>query len=398
MNVRQLYHTIRGVQDLAATERESTVSRSLRRRCWLWRRGFLSRSDAVYDLDESTYRDYVSDYQRYVRSKRINGTWSVALSNKLLFHRVMQPFDAHRMAVYGMLRDGTYHPIDDRVDGPAAGSAARHELADGGPALEAVSGTISGTESDRTEGRRERDAPHTTRNAAQRVVERLEAEERLVLKWVRGGGGNNVLLCTRTEDGYRVNGDQYAEVEFRSLVSNLDEYLVCEYVEQGPFGAALYPETPNTLRIITMYDEAAGEPFIAAAIHRIGTSDSAPLDNFTQGGLSAAIDPDSGTLSAGAQPPVDGEVEWHSRHPDTGVPIDGAQVPGWHRIRERLLEIAAGCSFVPYVGWDVIVTDEDGSFTVIEANSYPGLKSIQVHGPLLADDRVRRFYERHGVR
>ena len=390
VNVRQLYHAVRGVQDLAATERESAVSRPLRRRLRLWRRGFLTRSDAVYDLEESTYEDYVSDYQRYVRSKRINGTWSVALSNKLLFHRVMQPFDAHRMAVYGMLRGGTYHPIDDRVDGSAGGTAPPRELADGGSTLAAV----SEAEPDRTERAEASDA---TRNAAQRVVERLEDEGRLVLKWVRGGGGNNVLLCTRTADGYLVNGDPYAEAEFRSLVSSLDEYLVCEYVEQGPFGADLFPETPNTLRVITMYDEAAGEPFVAAAIHRIGTSDSAPLDNFTQGGLSAKIDRETGTLSAGAQPPVDGDVEWHSRHPDTGTRIEGARVPGWDRIRERLLEIADGCSFVPYVGWDVIVTDEEGSFTVIEANSYPGLKSIQVHGPLLTDDRVRRFYERHGV-
>ncbi|MEY7851003.1 sugar-transfer associated ATP-grasp domain-containing protein [Natrarchaeobius sp. A-rgal3] len=399
MNVRQLYHAARGVQGLAVTERESSVSRPFRRRLWLWRRGFLTRSDALYDLDESTADTYVNDYQRFVRSKRINGTWSVALSNKLLFHRVMQPFDAERMAVYGMLRDGTYHPVDDRNDEPAEPATKLHELADGGPSL----AVASGAERDRAEetrgGRASRDGQGAseTRNAAQRVVERLEEDEWLVLKWVRGGGGNNVLLCRRTEDGYLVNGDRYADAEFRSMVSNLDEYIVCEYVEQGPFAAELYPETPNTVRIVTMYDETAGEPFVAAAIHRMGTGDSGPLDNFSQGGLSAQIDRETGQLSAGAKLPVDGEVGWYARHPDTGTPIADAQIPGWRRIRERVLEIADGCSFVPYVGWDVVVTDDEGSFTVLEANSYPGLKSIQVHGPLLTDDRVRRFYERYGV-
>nr|WP_241175408.1 sugar-transfer associated ATP-grasp domain-containing protein [Natronolimnobius sp. AArcel1] len=382
---------------MAATERSSTVSRPLKRRLWLWRRGFLTRSDALYDLEESTYRDYVTDYRRFVRSKRVNGTWSVALSNKLLFHRVMQPFDAHRMAVYGMLRDGTYHPIDDSAE-----SVGPQELTDGGPA---ITGVPEPSVSHQQDGEQDQSVDTqgtqadnvTTRNAAQRVVERLEAEGRLVLKWVRGGGGNNVLLCTRTEAGYRVNGDSYTEAEFRSLVSTLEEYLVCEYVEQGPFAAGLYPETPNTLRIITMYDAAAGEPFIAAAIHRMGTSDSVPLDNFSQGGLSAAIDPETGELSNGAQLPIDGTVAWHSRHPDTDAQVEGAHVPGWSHIRERILEMADACSFVPYVGWDILVADDDGSFTVIEANSYPGLKSIQVHGPLLTDDRVRRFYERHGV-
>lgn len=378
MNVRELYHTVKGVQGLTETERESPITRPIRRRLWLWRRGFLSRSDVLYDLEEDTYRDYVSDYQRYVRTKRINGTWSVALSNKLLFHRVMQPFDDHRMAVYGMVRDGAFHPVDER--------GSRLEIADGGPTALEPAGGRSEQSSD-------------TRNAAQRVVERLENEPRLVLKWTHGGGGNNVLLCRRTDDGYRVNGDHYTGAELRSLVSDLEEYLVCEFVEQGSFAAELYPSTPNTVRVVTMYDEAAGEPFVAAAIHRIGTERSAPLDNFSQGGLSALVDLETGDLGAGGQlPDADNDdVTWHTSHPDTGTPIEGTRIPGWRRIRERLLEIADACSFVPYVGWDLIVTD-DGSFTVIEANSYPGLKSIQVHGPLLTDDRIRRFYQRHGVR
>ena len=386
MNVRTLYHTARAVQGLVGTEYDSDVSRSLRRRLWLWRRGFVSRSDAVYDLDAENYRDYVSDYERFVRTKQINGTWSVALSNKLLFHRLMQPFDAERMSVYGLLRDGTYHPIDDRRE--------RQEVPDGGPSVPGSIG-VGGRASEPPQSA----SPRTvTKNAAQRVVDRLEAEDRLVLKWVHGGGGNNVLLCSRADDGYRVDGDHYAEAEFRSLVADLDEYLVCEYVDQGSFPTALYPVTPNTIRLITMYDDVLNEPFIAAAIQRIGTTDSAPLDNFTQGGLSAAIDRETGELGPGARPPTDDGVEWHSEHPDTGMAIEGKRIPGWQRIRTRVLEMADACSFLPYVGWDVIVTDDDGGFTVIEANSYPGLKSIQVHGPLLTDDRVRRFYERHGVR
>ncbi|WP_246999670.1 sugar-transfer associated ATP-grasp domain-containing protein [Halosolutus gelatinilyticus] len=396
MNVRELYRTAKGLQGLASTEFESDGARSLRRRLWLWRRGFVSPSDAVYDLTESTYEDYLTDYQRYVGTRGINGTWSVALSNKLLFHRVMGPFDDYRMAVYGMLRDGAIHPVDGPSTAPESPTAGR-ELTDGGRAVPASNGADSETVAGSADGDRGPSAASATRNAAQRVVERLDDEGALVLKWVRGGGGNNVLLCERTDDGFLVNGDRYPETAFRSLVADLDEYLVCEFVEQGSFSAGFYPTTPNTLRVITMYDDEAGEPFVAAAIHRMGTAESEPLDNFTQGGLSAAIDRETGALSAGARPPVDGEVEWHSAHPDTGTQIEGERVPGWSRIRDRLLEIADVCSFVPYVGWDVIVTGEDGEFTIIEANSYPGMKSVQVHGPLLADDRVRRFYERRGV-
>lgn len=375
VNVRRIYRKFKGVQGLLATERASSIRPPLRRRLWLWRRGFLSRADALYDPDESTYRDYVTDYQRFVHTRGINGTWGVALSNKLLFHRLMQPFDAQRMTVYGLVRDGTWHSLEDDPVEP--------RVTDGGTLRAATEAAT--------------DDSIRSRNAAQRVTDQLERDGRLVLKWVHGGGGNNVLLCERGSDGYLVNGDRYEPAAFRSLVADLEEYLVCEHVEQGQFSADRYSETPNTLRILTMYDDDRGEPFVAAAIHRIGTPRSEPLDNFSQGGYSAEIDPETGVLGPGARLTGDGDVAWNARHHVTGATIEGARIPGWDRIRQRLLEMAERCSFVPYVGWDVIVTGESGSFTVIEANSYPGLKSIQVHGPLLTDDRVRRFYESHGV-
>ncbi|WP_436935602.1 hypothetical protein [Halovenus marina] len=50
----------------------------------------------------------------------------------------------------------------------------------------------------------------------------------------------------------------------------------------------------------------------------------------------------------------------------------------------------------PYIGWDVVVADTDGSFQVVEANSSPDVIN-QTHEPLLTDDRVVRFYEYHDV-
>lgn len=49
----------------------------------------------------------------------------------------------------------------------------------------------------------------------------------------------------------------------------------------------------------------------------------------------------------------------------------------------------------PYVEWDVVPTDEEGGFAVLEANSYSGMKALQVHRPLLDDERVKRFYDAH---
>jgi hypothetical protein len=379
MNVRDCYFRVNGMRELVNAERETSArSLSLWRRLSLWRKGFLSRSETLYDLESHDPGTYVSDYERYVRTKTINGTWSVALSNKLFFDWLMRSYEEHRMKVYGIVRGGRFHARDERRGPPATGT-------DGGsvPDLDAIVEPA-------TNG--------TVHHAGRWVADRLDRDERLVLKWVNGGGGNNVLLCSRTEDGYEINGERADRTALIRRVDDLDDYLVCEFVEQGSYAAAFYPETPNTLRLITMYDEDAGEAFIGAAIQRMGSTRSGSMDNFSRGGVNAKIDIETGALGPGVQLPTDDRgLEWDADHPDTGARIEGVQVPAWESIRDRICALATDHPMIPYVGWDLLVTDDEGSFTIIEANSYPGLKSIQVHGPLLADERVRRFYARHGV-
>jgi len=58
--------------------------------------------------------------------------------------------------------------------------------------------------------------------------------------------------------------------------------------------------------------------------------------------------------------------------------------------------MAAALHFIPYIGWDLLVT-EDG-FQVIEANNGPDLMLFQMHGPLLIDPRIRRFFQSHIAR
>lgn len=48
-----------------------------------------------------------------------------------------------------------------------------------------------------------------------------------------------------------------------------------------------------------------------------------------------------------------------------------------------------------YVGWDIIVTDD--GYKIIEGNNYSDVNLLQIHRPLLADPRVRRFYLYHGI-
>jgi hypothetical protein len=142
-------------------------------------------------------------------------------------------------------------------------------------------------------------------------------------------------------------------------------------------------------------DPDTGEAFVATAVHRFGNKDSIPVDNWSRGGLSSRIDLETGELGPGATYPRHGEVIFHDDHPDTGTRIRGVCIPGWSQLKHRLLDMAQAWSFIPYVGWDIIVADDDT--WLLEGNNYSDVNLLQVHGPLLRDPRVRRFYRYHGV-
>ncbi|ADJ16164.1 sugar-transfer associated ATP-grasp domain-containing protein [Halalkalicoccus jeotgali] len=353
---KRIYHTLRQFQTLAEIERESVefTSLSLAERVWYWRRGFLSRSAVLYDFERYGHEDYLTDYQRYIKTRGINGRFGYALDNKLMLYGLLSRFSARLPDLYGIVDGGTFRSIS------IAGER--------GP----------------------------TRPAIEWAAD-LEAGETAVVKWVIGGGGHSVLLLTRTDGGYRVNGDRISRTELRERFAAMDDYIVTGFSQQAEYADTIYSEATNTVRAVTMWDTERDEPFLARAVHRIGTDETKPMDNWSQGALGALIDPGTGELGEAVTYPDDGERRWRTDHPDTGTRIEGVEIPGWESIREGLLDVADSIPYLPYVGWDLVVTGR-GEFEIIEANNYPGMKSLQVHGPLCADERVERFYRDHGVR
>lgn len=351
------------------TQPSPPVPRTTRLR--LYRHGFRARAAHLYDFETYGFEDYLSDAARYVGAYYINGAWRDAVDNKLLCHLLLSEFDDHLPRVYGILKRGRLHTID----------AAELPRSDGGGV-----GRLMG----RPDG-----PPSSIPDGASWFVDLLQAEKRLVCKRFTGGSGKQVLVCTFDGEDYRVNAEPCTEEELRARIDGLEDYLVTEYVEQAPYAATVFPGSVNTMRVLTMYDETAGEAFVPIATHRFGTDRSGALDNFSRGGLSVGVDRESGTLGPGVQYlPPNHPAEFEA-HPDTGEAIAGIEVPGWAAIERKLVEIAERLSYVPYIGWDIVVTDE-GEFTIIEANNNTSA-AIQIHEPLLRHDRAWRFYADHGV-
>lgn len=222
---------------------------------------------------------------------------------------------------------------------------------------------------------------------------RLEDHGRVVIRPTRGSGGLGLRMLERSGSAYRLNGRELGWPEVERELLRLDDHLVTDFVEQAAFLREVFPRATSTLRALTMVDPE-GRPFIASALQRFGTSESEPTDNWRQGGLSFAVDPEDGTFGLGMSRPHEGRFEWQDRHPATGVLVAGRRVPNWDVVRDGILTAAARMAFLPYVGWDVVVTDD--GFSVIEGNKNCDL-GVQVHAPLLTDPRARAFYASHGI-
>lgn len=333
-------------------KRESRSNIGLLTRLWCYRHGFLSKKAELYNLKELGPGQYLSDLQNR-RVDKINRQYKNILDDKLLFHSVLNSkYGKHLPSIIAVIENGS---ISNTI-GESAAVDSLDELIDN------------------------------------------EIDKGVICKPISGRGGKGVFTIGKKNDSYYINTEKISRHRLLSTLRKLDEYLVTERITQAQYSRNIYGNTVNTIRIVTMIDTISDEPFIGAAIHRFGTDRSVPVDNWSSGGLSAGIDVDTGKLTAAARKPVVGQPYFYDYHPDSNSRISGTQLPSWNDVCTTILSIAdAVSSYLPYIGWDVVITDHEGSFMLIEGNARTDVDLLQIHEPLLVDQRVRRFYESHGI-
>jgi len=216
-----------------------------------------------------------------------------------------------------------------------------------------------------------------------------------VCKPIADSGGQNVLVLESRSGQFLVNNEVCAEEELRLLLSTGEDQIVSEFVPQHSYALRLNATTTNTVRLLTCWDDETNKPFVARAFHRIGRPGMYGTDNIAAGGLFADLDVSTGTLGRTALASTR-RVDYVDRHPDTGVQIRGTKIPRFAAMIGTVLDMCRVLNFIPYIAWDVVVTES--SFKVLELNSNSGLSGYQLFGPLLSDARLVRFYERFVTR
>lgn len=300
--------------------------------------GFFSRSMVLYDLKKKNYKEYLSDWNRLKKLKAINGDKKIILDNKIIFHEYFRNN-------FNIIRPIAYIYNKRIID------FETHKI-------------IS--------------ADDFLKNCPPEII----------LKPATEGGGKGIVVIKKEESHIIIESLQ-------KMIESKVDYVIQHVKKQNGFPHSVYPDSLNTIRVLTMQDPETGEPFIARAVQRFGTLNSKYVDNFTSGGVCVDINIKDGVYGRGGVKSQRNEVQWLSSHPDTGIRFEGVGVNNWNSICDAVLQLTKGLFFLKYIGWDVIPIENE--FLILEANSNSDINLLQMHRGLLTDDRIKYFYKKNKI-
>lgn len=189
----------------------------------------------------------------------------------------------------------------------------------------------------------------------------LERHEKLVAKPRSGRFGGGVEVLT---PGGRSIDDLMAY-----LLSHEKGFGIAEeYVVQHPALSEVYSGAVAVARIVTIVDGGVTHSPAAA----ITFAASGEVSNLWQGGLSCAVDVESGTVSS---PAVTRMGAVHRMHPHSGRIFQGLTLPFWEEALDLVSAAARVVETIRYVGWDVAFTEAGP--VIIEGNTVPGYTTLQ---------------------
>ncbi len=213
------------------------------------------------------------------------------------------------------------------------------------------------------------------------TIEALRGQRDFVVKPANGSGGGGILVvggweagrsCWLLAGGVPLSpvtlGRHLADIVFGVHSNQLEDRAFVErrIVPHALF-SSLWADGLCDIRVITLRSVPV------MSMIRVPTAESGGRANLHQGGLGIAVD-----LATGRTFRALHHGRAIERHPESGAPLLGLELPAWPEVLE-VSRRAARAVPLGYLGVDVVV-DRDRGPLVLEINVRPGLEIQNVNG------------------
>ncbi|NES81089.1 MAG: hypothetical protein F6K10_06610 [Moorea sp. SIO2B7] len=172
-------------------------------------------------------------------------------------------------------------------------------------------------------------------------------------KPIYGKGARGIFTLGIQDGKIFVNDDVVSLKTFQSYLK--EKTLLQEKIIQHEDMSKLYPSSINTIRLVTILKDRKAIPLAAAL--RVGAYGNF-VDNIKAGGMVAGINLETGKLQGNAlfkyrKPGKPGIV---THHPNTGVALDGYQIPMFQECVDLACQFHRDLGNLPTIGWDIAIT------------------------------------------
>lgn len=185
-------------------------------------------------------------------------------------------------------------------------------------------------------------------------AEFAQKHDRFIIKPTDGSLGKGIQIITR---------DDYDDADklFHSIFTRTGPFVCEELVVSRKYLSDFHPQSVNTIRVFT-YNNDGDIRYICAYV-RFGMGSNI-VDNGGAGGLTAAIDTESGIVESDA---INEGGKVYDCHPDSGLRFKGTQIQDWDGLKEVLVEASRRFPTVKIIAWDMAHGEK--GWQIIEGNS-----------------------------
>lgn len=316
---------------------------------WAHSKGFLAESAYAYKLTEDNYMMYLSDYD-YYKLWPLNDWMRIWVNDKLTLKYVLN------------------NPQWDKFMPKYFFYSSNNGL------------------------RRLVDVKASAENVYEELLEVLRTEGKIACKPANGSSSNDFFVLAYDGE-FHINGEKCQKEDVIDFAQNNTNLVYTEYLLPYENMAAISPVI-HTLRVVVLNEDGAN-PRIVGGYLRFGTKAHGFANHMNSAkeckaeyDVVAQVDFETGEFGNG-RAVFQNKIEKLEYHPDSKIPIKG-KLFDYQKIKNMVLGISEHLFGVEWMGFDIGI-DESGCPKIMEINTHPGLKYMQIFSSLYDTADVKAY-------